>query len=536
MIKSLKRLENNFSIFKAASIVGFLGLASRIVGLARNMIFASRFGAGDVLDAYLAAFRIPDFIFNLFILGTLSVAFIPVFAEWLGKDNDRAYKIANTVLNTTAVLMFLICGSLLIFVRPLTQLLVPGFVGEKLENVVALTKIFLLSPLIFTLSSVFGSILQAQKKFFIASLAPILYNLGIIFGVLALYPKFGIIGLGWGVIFGAIMHLLAQVLESARFGFRWQPVLDVRDEAVKKIVRLFVPRIIGLDISQISLIIATIIGSFLASGTITEFSFSNDFNSLAIGVFAIALATASFPVLCEQYAKRDEQGYLKTLFDMIAQILFFMLPISILILTFRAHIIRLTLGYGKFDWSDTEQTFRALGVMSLSLFAQGLTPLLSRAFYARQNTIVPVIVNILAIVLDGILAFIFGRQFGVVGIAAAFSIACVFNALALFAMLRVKLTKEIPLAPTLLKTLDYQLFIQTVKIISASLVMGVIGHYALYAIEPLLNTHTVAGLLVQATFAGSLACLAFLLTAKITGLKQADIFLRFFGKFSFRQK
>jgi putative peptidoglycan lipid II flippase len=198
MFKNIKNFELSFSISKAAGIVGFFTLASRLMGLVRDRLFASTFGAGDALDSYYAAFRIPDFVFNLLILGTLSVAFIPIFSELLLKDKQKAYKTANSVLNATFFGMAALCFVLFIFSSQLTKALVPGFHDAKFQETLLLTRIFLISPVIFTLSNVFTSILNAQKKFIAVGLAPILYNAGIIFGLLYLYPHYGMKGLGYG--------------------------------------------------------------------------------------------------------------------------------------------------------------------------------------------------------------------------------------------------------------------------------------------------------------------------------------------------
>ncbi len=526
MIKRLASIEAKFSLSKAAGIVGLFALLSRIIGLLRDRLFASSFGAGDILDTYYAAFRIPDFVFNLLILGTLSVAFIPVFTELLVKDKKRAYKNANTILNSSFILMALVSIVLIILVEPLTKLLVPGFSGVKLEETVNLTRLFLLSPVIFTLSSVFSSILNSQKKFIIVGLAPVLYNLAIILGLLFLYPKYGIMGLGYGVIIGAVLHLLIQIPEAVKHGYSWSPIIDLKDKALKKIGKLFVPRIFGLDNSQISLMIGSIVGSILAAGSVTIFNLANNLQTVPLGVFAISFAIASFPVFSELYTKKDETGFAKTLSSTIVQILFFIIPISILMLIFRAHIVRLAFGAGQFNWSDTVLTFNTLGIFSFSLFSQSLTPLLARAFYARQNTIIPVTINILTMALNAALAYIFGVRFGIVGVAVAFSFASILNALILFLILRSMLAKEQEnIQNENIQYFDHKIFVSLVKIILASIIMGLTGYGALYAIGPLLNTHTGFGLLLQSGFSVTLAIGVFFIVASKLKLNQAQIII-----------
>ena len=523
MLNKLKNLELNFTVSKAAMIVGVFTLASRLVGLLRDRLFASHFGAGDTLDIYYAAFRIPDFVFNLLILGTLSVAFIPVFTEQLLKDKAEANRTANTVLNLSFIAMSVICLALMFFAEPLTHLLVPGFSGQKYLDTVSLTRIFLLSPIIFTVSNLFTSVLNAQKKFLIANLAPIMYNLGIIFGLLVLYPVWGLKGLGAGVIVGALLHLVVQLPVAVSLGFSWQPVLDLKNAAAQKIIKLFLPRILGVDNSQISLLVGSIVGSILASGSIAVFNLANNLQAVPLGVFAIATAVAIFPLLSEFYAKRDVVNFTESLRASITQILFFMIPCGILLLLFRAHVVRLAFGAGKFDWDATILTFNTLGMFALSLFAQGLSPLLARAFYARQNTTVPVFTGLCTMALNAILAYLFGRQFGVAGMAAAFSIASIFNALVLFIIIRLRLKTELAAAEesAVIHNFDQNLLDSVFRIIVASIIMGLSGYGALYALAHFISTNTGIGLLLQAGLAGCFAIAMFFITADYLKIPQA---------------
>lgn len=503
MIKRLKTFEKHFSVSKAAAIVGFFALISRIVGLLRDRLFASNFGAGDTLDVYYAAFRIPDLVFNLLVLGTLSVAFIPVFTELLITDKEKAYKTANSILNFSFLLMSTLCLVLIFLAKPLTHLLVPGFEGQKFSDTVVLTRIFLLSPIIFTASNIFSSILNSQKKFIIANLAPVMYNLGIIFGLLVLYPRFGLYGLGWGVIIGAGLHLLVQIPEAIYFGYSWQGVMDLKDPAIKKVLKLFLPRILGVDNSQVSLLIGSIIGSVLMSGSIAVFNLANNLQAVPLGVFAISTAIAIFPHLSELYANKNETDFAKNLSHAVSQIIFFMIPFTILMLLFRAHIVRLAFGAGKFNWDDTILTFNTLGMFSLSLLAQGLSPLLARAFYARQDTKTPVIIGVGTMVINLILALFLGKSYGAAGMAAGFSVAAFFNATVLFFLMRRKISKVI--SGTALEIFDKGIFISLSKVTTASILMGLTGYAGLYAMAPFVNTHTALGLLIQSAIAFVLA-------------------------------
>ncbi|MBI5530933.1 MAG: murein biosynthesis integral membrane protein MurJ [Candidatus Doudnabacteria bacterium] len=524
-MQSIKQFELNFTVLKATAIVGFFTLLSRLVGLIRDRLFASHFGAGDTLDIYYAAFRIPDLVFNLLILGTLSVAFIPIFTELLISDKDKAYRTANSVLNFSFLLMSAVCLGLIIFARPLAHLLVPGFEGQKFNDTVILTRVLLLSPIIFTASNIFSSILNSQKKFIIANVAPIMYNVGIIFGLLVLYPKFGLYGLGWGVILGALLHLLVQIPEAVHFGYYWQGVLDLKDPAIKKMLKLFLPRILGVDNSQVSLLIGSVVGSVLVSGSIAVFNLANNLQAVPLGVFAISTAVAVFPLLSEFYSKRNENEFAKSLGQAISQILFFMIPFTVLLLLFRAHIVRLAFGSGKFNWDNTILTFNTLGMFSLSLFAQGLSPLLARAFYARQDTKTPVIISLCTMAINALLTYLLGKQYGAPGMAAGFSLSAIFNAIVLYFIMHHRLAKSS--SQEAMDNFNKTIFDSSTKIIISSFFMGLAGYGALYMLAPYVDTHTVIGLLIQSGLAFIAASAVFYGVGKFLKLSQLD---NLFGK------
>jgi len=521
MFNKLKNLENEFSVSKAAIIVGFFTLLSKLVGLVRDPLLAGKIGVGSTLDIYYSAFRIPDFIFNLLILGTLSVALIPIFTEWLMKDKSKAYRLANSVLNSSIIGMAVVCLICLAFSAPLTKILVPGFSGEKLTKTIQLMRLFLLSPLIFTISNVFTSILSSYKKFLVLSIAPIMYNLGIIGGLFFLYPRFGLMGLGYGVVIGALMHMLVQIPEAVRYGYRWQAVIDYKDPSLHKIAKLFLPRIIGMDISQISLIIGTTVGSILAAGSVTIFNLANNLQAAPLGIFALSVSAASFPLMSEHYAKNDNRAFVKTLAKNVTTVLFFIIPIAVLMVIFRAFIVRIIYGHGKFDWADTILMFTTFGILTFSLIGQSLSPLFSRAFYARHNTMTPVMVNVCSIILDAILAYTLGKHFGLIGIAWGFVIACTTDALLMFSFLRMSLHKDgVNMAEA-----DREILIFGGKILVSSIAMGLAGYCAIYALAPLVDTQTTLGIVLQSGGAVFISIVVFLFTSYKIGLEQSKSLL-----------
>jgi len=531
MFKRLISLEDNFSIAKAASIVGVFTLITKFVAIYRERLFAITFGQGAVLDSYFSAFRIPDFITNLFLLSTLSVAFLPVFSSVFISDEKKSYRLANSVLNAVCLVLALLCGIVLIFSRPLMHWLVPGFDDHQFAETLNLTRLFLLSPLLFTLSTVYGGILNAKKKFIITSIAPILYNAGIIFGIVFFYPRFGSIGLGYGVLFGALLQLLIQVVTVYRSGYRYSPIIETGDSEARKILRLYVPRIFAFDLSNVTLLLGTIIGSTLVSGSITALNQAYNLQSVPVGIFGYSIAVAAFPTLSEQFAKKNRLGFIATLRKSIEQTLLFIIPLSILTLLYRAYVVRLILGAGRFSWEDTIRTFEILGIFSFSFFSQCLTTLLARAFFARHNTKVPVMINVISVVINTVAGVILGRLYGVMGLTVAFVLASIFNALTLFVFLKKDLAADLELGEApVLDAMDKQLGVFVLKTLFGSIIMGAGAYVVIQAVGPWLNTRTVLGILVQCSISFGYGLILFAIVANWLGISQVRSTLEMVSK------
>lgn len=422
----------------AAFIVGAAALASRLVGILRDRVLASTFGAGDVLDAYFAAFRVPDFLYNLVILGALSAAFIPVFTQYLEKDKREAWRLAERVLSVVGAVMGAACVALFFAAPSLVPLTVPGFTGAKLELTISLSRVMLLSTLFLALSAVMGGILQATRRFFAFSLAPIFYNIGIIIGVVLLVPNIGEVGLAWGVVIGAALHLAVQASVALRIGLERVPAPSLRHPGVRRILVLMAPRSMGLAVTQINLVVIIAIASTLAVGSVAVFNLATNLQTVPIGIIAISFAVAAFPSLSRAAASNDNKEFKRILGSTTRKIIFLILPATAAFLILRAQIVRLILGEGSFDWDDTIRTAHVLGIMASSLLAQSLVPLLARAFYALQDTWTPLWIGIIAEAANIILALTLREEFGLLGLATAFSVAAWLSAFLLWTRLRQK--------------------------------------------------------------------------------------------------
>lgn len=438
MIRRLLTRQSK-SITGAAVILGAASFVSRIMGIARDRIFAHQFGVGDVLDAYYAAFRIPDFIFNILIVGAIAAGFIPVFTKLIEKNNKEAWRVANSILNLFGLALTIASAVIWVLAPQIMQYIVPGFEGVKLADTILLTRIMLLSPILLGVSSIIGSILQSFKSFLVYSLTPIMYNAGIIFGAIALVPMFGIAGLAYGVVIGAALHLLIQLPALFHHGFRYQPLLAWRNSNVRRIIVLVIPRTLGLAAGQVNLIAITVIASTISAGSIAVFNFANNLQYFPIGIIGVSFAVAAFPTLATLIAKGKKEAFTMHLVSTIKQILFLIIPFTVLFLLLRAQIVRIVLGTGAFTWEATVLTADALAYFALSLFAQSLILLFVRVFYVFEDTLTPFLVSILAVVVNIVGSLYFKEALGVIGLALAFSLAAVFQLAVLWLLLRIKI-------------------------------------------------------------------------------------------------
>ncbi len=278
MFKFFSRLWNGEteSVTTAALIVGAASLASRLVGVLRDRVLASTFGAGNTLDAYYAAFRVPDFLYNLVILGALSAAFIPVFTEYLEtKERGEAWRLAERVLSVVGAAMAVACAVLFFAAPVLIPLTVPGFDAQKTALTVSLARVMFLSTFFLALSAVMGGVLQATRRFVAFSLAPVFYNVGIILGVVLFVPNMGPIGLAWGVVIGAALHLATQASVALKIGLERIPFPSFRHPGVRRILFLMAPRTAGLAVTQVNLVIILAIASTLSAGSVSVINLAN---------------------------------------------------------------------------------------------------------------------------------------------------------------------------------------------------------------------------------------------------------------------
>jgi len=398
------------TINKAAVILTISAIVSRVLGVVRDWLLARSFGAGEELDIYFTAFKIPDFIYNILILGGILVAFLPLFSEYFSKNKDEAWEFVSNCLNIFIVLSGVLAIFLFFLTPFLIQLIAPGFDVVQVEKTITLTRIMLLSPVLFGLSSIFSGVLQYFNRFLIYSFCPIFYNLGIIFGILFFVPKTGILGVVLGVVLGAFLHFIIQLPSVLSCGFRYKNIINFKDSRIKRIFYLMVPRMFGVSVQQINLIVTNAIASTLVSGSISIFNFSNNIQYFPIGIIGIPFAIASFPALSKDWAEDKRKSFIDNFSATFNKIVYFISPVIIFIFVLREQIIRILLRDGLFSDLSAQLTSASLALFCFGVLASSLIPLLFRAFFSLRDTKTPTLIAVFSMLTNIGLSFLFTYQ------------------------------------------------------------------------------------------------------------------------------
>lgn len=402
----LTRLLNSQAktITSAAILLGISSLVSGILGLFRDRLLAFYFGAGSNLDIYFAAFRIPDFVYGILIMGGISAVFLPVFAEYFQKNREEAWQFTSNLLNIFLVLLIVFCGLLALLTPWLIRFIAPGFGPEEKSLAVSLTRIMFLSPVFLGLSSVFSGVLHYFSRFLAYSLAPIFYNLGIIVGIVFFVPIFGLLGLAYGVVLGAFFHWAIQIPAARSSGFKYWPVFNFKFPGLIKVFKLMIPRTIGAAAYHLNLIVITAIASTLAVGSIAIFNLADHLQHFPVALIGASFAIAAFPALSRTWVSNSKREFLGNFSSTFRQILFLIIPVSILIFLLRIPLVRFVLETGEFDELAVQLTAASLGLFCLGMFAFTAIPFLARVFYSFQDTKSPTLIGIGSMVLNVALA------------------------------------------------------------------------------------------------------------------------------------
>ena len=417
MVSKIFKFLNRESsgVNEAALLLGLFTFLSQIFGLVRDRLLASYLGVGPSLDLYYAAFKIPDFLYvSVATLAAITVM-LPYLSSRYGSGDEDSVKKTKIFFNQVFTVLFGFLGilSLVLFiVMPLlAHAIAPGFSGSEYVKLVMMSRVMLLQPIIVGLSNLFSSVTQMFRKFFVAALSPVMYNLGIIIGVIFFLPLFGTMGLAYGVVLGAVLHLAIQIPILGFHGFIPRFVRNISWSDIKSVVLVSVPRTIGLSVSSFTAVILTSLASTLATGSIAIFNLTNNMLNIPIGIIGISYSVASFPTLVKLFQSNERAKFADHIVEATRKIILLAAPITVLFIVLRAQIIRVILGAHSFSWNDTRIAAACLALFVIGMVCEALVYLLVRGYYAIGNTKTPLLWNFIGEIFTIVLAIVFVWMF-----------------------------------------------------------------------------------------------------------------------------
>jgi putative peptidoglycan lipid II flippase len=506
------------SVRSAATVLIIMVFASRILGLLRDRMLAARFSP-DELGVYLAAFRLPNLLFELLVMGALTSAFIPVYTKYVtqGKQ-EEGWRISNTVITISCILLACIALPILIWTKQVSHLIAPGFSDAQVTQMIGFTRFMVLAQVFpLLIGNFFTGILQSHNLFTIPAIAPVIYNIGIIIAIMVFSSSVGLWAPVVGVGIGAVLFMAIQIPSLIKLGYRNRIAMDVRNEGVREIGKLMVPRTIGLAVSQVDTTVDLILSTLLGARMVTVFNFAQHLQQLPIGLFGATVAQAAFPLLSQATASGDKEKFAKTLYSALNQIIFFIMPVSVLFIILRIPIVRLVFGASRFDWQATVLTGMTLSAFAISLSAQAVSQLFTRGFYALYDTKTPVIIGVITIFINTILSVIFVQiyKFPVWSLGLSTSIASSINVV----LLVIYLGKRIGT-----NTVKH-MFHTPMKIAIASLITGIALYVPLKLFDQLVfDTTRTFGLLLLTSVAGAIGLAVYVFLVWVFDVREVKTF------------
>lgn len=407
------------ALARAGLVVTAAYLLSRVLGWVRLVVISSLFGANADLDAYFAAFRIPDAIFQLVAAGALSSALIPVLAGLhAGEEEERAWRVVATVVNLMLLALLALSVVVALAAPVLIPLVTPGFDAVETELTVRLSRVMLLSPILLALGAVATSVLNARGRFAASAVAPLLYNVVIILAAVLLAPTLGVDGLAIGVVLGSLAHLAVQLPAIVRLpSFGYDFAVDLRDPAARQALLLMAPRAIGLGVTQITFIVNTTLASGLGTGSIVAYNIAFTVMQIPLGVIGVPLGVVLLPSMSRSIAVGDLRGFGQLVVRSLRLLLYVMLFLTAMTMVLRRQLVTLLFDYGNFDQRAIDLTANTLLFFTLGLAAHAMIVVLARAFYAGQDTRTPVMAAVLAVVVNVVVSVLTAGSLGLSGLA-----------------------------------------------------------------------------------------------------------------------
>ena len=433
---------------RSAGVIGAATMASRILGLVRDQVLAFLFGAGDQMDAYNIAFRIPNLVRDLFAEGAMSAAFVPTFTRTLTKEGrERAWRLGNLVVNALLLATGLIVVAGMVFAGPITTAFAGAYaeVPGKLELTVSLTRIMFPFLALVAVATALMGMLNSLHRFFVPAMSPAMFNVGSIVCTIGLAPVMPALGLpvitapAIGVLVGGLLQMAVQWPSLRREGYRYQPVLDVRDEGLRRVLVLMGPGVVGLAAVQINLLVNSILATGEGTSAVSALNYAFRLMYLPIGIFGVSIATAVVPTLSRQAAMNDATGMRDTISSGLRMMLMLNVPATVGLVVLATPIVALIFEHGAFTRAHTAATAAALAFYSPGLVGYSAVKIAVPSFYSLRDSRTPVLVSGVTVLMNVVLNVSLVRVMGFTGLALGTAASAIFNAAALLWLLRSRL-------------------------------------------------------------------------------------------------
>lgn len=516
------------SILSAATVLSFAYFFSSLLRLIQNRYLISVFydtpASQAQHEAFLVSFQIPDLMFQLLIIGALSAAFIPIFTKYKKKDQDLAFKMSSIMMNVL-LLVFLAFGALVfLFAEPITSMRTGAEFADQVQLATNLTRIMLVAQLFFAVSNFMTGILQSFQRFIIPSLAPLFYYLGIMLGVFFFEQSLGIYSAGLGVVIGSFLHMIIQVPLVIKLGFRYEFSLNIQLEGIREFFVIMPPRMMAIGATEIRKLALGFFATSIGALSFTVMQFGLTLMAYPIRFFGVSIGLASLPFLSAESGEIDKERFRDLVLQSLNQIAFFTMPMSVLLLILRIPIVRLAFGTANFPWPTTLSIGSVLAIVSLSVTAQAMIQLLTRAFYALKDTKTPFVISIvdLGIYLLLCAGLVFYTPLGVLGIALAITITA-FVEFALFLLL---LNQKVG------GLISKSFWFPQLKMTLASFLMAVFLYLPFRILDELVfNTTRTVELIGFTIVTGTIGMLVYIYFAVLFNIHELQVLLKLFEKF-----
>ncbi len=543
-MKFIRKLINNLSIEELRGKLNLVGKAqttiisaafvlfvssglSAVLGLVKGRLLTASFGVSEELGIFYTADRIPNLIYSVLVVGALSTIFIPVFTELITKNKKQAWEAASSIIIVGFGFFAVISLLAMIFAPQIISALALGeFDEQQIWLGADLMRIMIVAQIILVLSSFSTCILQSFKLFLAPAMAPVVYNLGMILGVVFLSDTYGMYGPAYGVIIGALLHFAIQLPALRKLDFNFELKVDLKNKGIRSVFKLIPPRILSVVLNQSISTISNSLAILVSTSSVVILKFSSQLQFFPVHLFGASMAAASLPVLSE-LAGHDNKSFKKVFITTLHQTLFMVMPASMLLLILRVPIVRLVYGVENFPWEATIKTAYTLAFFSVSIFAQSVVYLCTRAFYAQKDTMTPVKISILSLILNTSVAvyMITNLGYGVWSIALSYSLASLAEMSLLIFFLSKKLggfTFE-------------ELLIPFIKISYATVFMGMFIYTPLKVLdEQVFDTSRTINLLILTILVTIAGSTSYILFTKFFNVTEIELLYKLLRKFKLR--